>query len=407
MTTQEPLPAEVFTREDRLLLLQLLTRRAIGERRERVRGSKGVADTAGSLVSTQDPQPAAIPDRWQLIPEDVSLYDWQRECLPLWLTQGRGTVKVATGGGKTLFALAAAQALQNQQEPDLRLVIVVPTIPLMWQWYDEILRGNIPSSAIALMGGGQELPPPSNIRILVCVLNSARDRLPDLARRTNWSRRMLLVVDECHRTGADQAKKIFEARPQYTLGLSATPEPGLEDSELPADEAYEHGGVGQALGPIIYDFNLRQSLAAGLLTPFEVWHVGLPLTDSEAMEHGRLSREITELRKTLQIQYRRSRSKQSFLAWCQTQASRGGGASMDAGRFIGLANRRKRLLFSASARIEASLGILSEALVDQDSRGIVFHESIEHIEDLFLLAIGRGLPAALQHSELPDSLRGE
>jgi len=397
----------VFREDHRLLLLQLQTRRAMAERWARQASVNAIPETEVGYAKRGDYMDATIPEHWRLVPQDVSLYDWQRECLPLWLAAGRGTVKVATGGGKTLFALAVAQTLQNEREPDLRLVVVVPTIPLMFQWRDELRAGNLPSSAIGLMGGAQELPHLSTIRILICVLNSARDRLPDLINRADWSRRMLLVVDECHRAAAAHARRIFESRPRYTLGLSATPEPDLEAGELPSDEVYASSVVGQALGPIVYDFSLKRSLEAGLLTPFEVWHIGLPLSPTEAAEHSRLSREITDLRKALQIRHSRSRSKQSFLAWCQTQASRGGPAAAEAERFIGLANRRKRLLYRAHARTEAALGMLSESLVDRDCRAIVFHESIEEIEYLFLKALERCIPAVLEHSALPDTLRAE
>lgn len=396
----------VFNESHWLSLLQLQTRRILWERRTRQTGADAPVPEI-QIAERGEQSAAGLPDRWLLVPEDVSLYDWQRECLRLWLQQGRGTVKVATGGGKTLFALAAAQALQNEQEPDLRLVIVVPTIPLMFQWRDEVLRGNLPPSAIGLMGGGQELPPLCAIRVLICVLNSAREQLPELVRRADWSRRMLLVVDECHRAAAQQARRIFEVKPRYTLGLSATPEPDLDTADLATDEAYNSGVVGQALGPIIYDFSLRQSLEAGLLTPFEVWHIGLPLSPVEETEHARLSREIADLRKMLQVRYSRSRSKQSFLAWCQTQASRGGPAAEEAEQFIGLASRRKRLLYQAAARSEAILGILDESLRDQETRAIVFHESIDEIEDLFLQMLHQGIPAVLEHSQLPDSLRAE
>src|SRR5262249_48678568 len=151
-----------------------------------------------------------------------------------------------------------------------------PTVPLMYQWADEVRRGNLPPSAIGLMGGGQDPGPLESLRVLICVLNSARDRLLDLVRKASWSDRMMMVVDECHRAAAEQSRRTFDARPRYTLGLSATPESEADEGGVPADVAYERGVVGQALGPIIYDFTLKQSLEAGLLTPFEVWHVGLP-----------------------------------------------------------------------------------------------------------------------------------
>lgn len=406
MSEQQNTKIDVFSDSDLLRLLQLQTRRIVAERRS-------VTDKA---QTSDDPEEAAegiatlethAPSQWQLVPEEVELYDWQRECLPLWLSKGRGTIKVATGGGKTLFALAAAQHLQNERESDLRLVVVVPTIPLMFQWYDELRRGNMPESAIGLMGGGKELPPAENLRILICVLNSARDRLPGFVAHAHWANRMLLVVDECHRANATQASRIFDACPRYTLGLSATPEQDTVDQGVPTSEAYESSPVGQGLGPIIYEFTLRQSLEAGLLTPFEVWHVGLPLAPAEASEHDRLSREISELRKELQVRHRRSRSSQDFIAWCQSQASRGGGAATEAERFIGLANRRKRLLYQAGARVEVALGILSESTKDPDHRVIVFHESINEIERLFLGAVSNDLPVVLEHSQLPGNLRDE
>lgn len=349
---------------------------------------------------------AAVPDRWQLVPPGISLHAWQEKCLPIWLDGhgGHGTVKVATGGGKTLFALAAMERLQNEKEPDLRAVIVVPTIPLMVQWKSELLRGNVPESAIALMGGGAKTGLLANARILICVLNSAREKLPALVQKAGWPERMLLVVDECHRTRAERAKRIFAVNARYTLGLSATPESADDDSSVPPAEAFDKSEVGQALGPIIFDFTLQQCAAAGLLAPFEVLHVGIDLAADEASRHATLSREISELRKELARKHSARRSPQPFLAWCQTLASRG---DAEAGRFIGLSNERKRLLYRARARGVAVLGILAESLADADSRAIVFHESIEEVDSLFMNALEAGFPAVLEHSQLPGSLRAE
>ncbi|MBJ6749892.1 DEAD/DEAH box helicase [Geomonas anaerohicana] len=395
------MPNELFSEKDLLQLLQLQTRRIMAEKRTRT-GPLLAEDTGIDAGATE----AGLPARWRLIPEETELHQWQRECLPLWLSSGRGTIKVATGGGKTLFALAAAQHLQNGNESDLRLAIVVPTIPLMFQWYDELKQSNIPESAIGLMGGGEEPSAPDGIRVLICVLNSARDRLPAFASQAGWPEHMMLVVDECHRANATQASRIFDCRPRYTLGLSATPEQDSGDQGIPSNDAYEASTVGHGLGPIIFEFSLRQSLEAGLLTPFEVWHVGLPLTMTEAAQYERLSSEISELRKALQVTYRRSRSSQDFLAWCQSQISRGGNAAAEAERFIGLANRRKRLLYQAEARSKVALGVLAEANASEH-RAIVFHESVAEIDQLFLSASDLGLPVVLEHSQLPSSLRDE
>lgn len=400
-----PIADEIFSAEQRLHLQQLLTRQSLASQPASTSDDgpeiRNNFDSkhAGSL---QDPG-ESLPKQWRLIAESVKLHQWQSDCLEKWLARGSGTVKVATGGGKTIFALVAAQALQNKKEADLRLAIIVPTIPLMHQWLDELKDTNIPASAIGLMGGGESLGESPNLRILICVINSARDRLPGLVRRLKWSSKLLLVVDECHRANATEARKIFKAFPQYTLGLSATPETDQGDEGIPSNEAYAASEVGQALGPIIFEFSLKESSAAGLLTPFEVWHVGLPLTAEESSEHARMSREISDLRKDLLIAHRRSRSRQGFIPWCQTKASKDGG--QDAARFIGMANERKRLIYRAEARTDLALRILSAAMRENDRRAIVFHESIDEINQLFINALEAGIPAVLEHSKLPTSLR--
>jgi superfamily II DNA or RNA helicase len=401
-----PEPGPALTDPERLTLLQLLTRRAMEQRQERfVDAGSEEEEESDSLISLS-PVLSPVPGTWRLIPENTTLYDWQRDCLPIWMSQGRGTIKVATAGGKTLFALAAAERIQNEREPYLQLVVVVPTIPLMHQWRAELQASNLPSYSIELLGGGHQPRDLANVRILISVLNSARDQLPAIVTKAAWAERMMLVVDECHRSNAEKARKVFMARPKYTLGLSATPEQDGGEG-IPSNEAYAASPVGQALGPIIYDFSLRAALEAGLLTPFEVWHVGLALAPEEAARHDRLSREITELRKSLQAQHRKSPSKQDFLAWCQTVAKGSSAGSEEAARFVSLASERKRLLYRARARLGITLRILDEASAQAEGRSIVFHESIDEVERLFLHALSLDLPAVLEHSRLPDGVRAE
>lgn len=391
--------ADLPFRDGELLqLLQLQTRRAIAQRvAEAGQGSSGDANAMA--------QSSGMPDRWRLLPEEGNLFSWQDQALRLWMEACRGTVKVATGAGKTWFALAVAQELQRSREADLRLVIVVPTIPLMHQWADDLRSSNLPPEAIGLLGGGRHFDFTGPVHVAVCVLNSARRFLPDLVRRAKVAGKLLLVVDECHRSHAEQSRKIFDIGARYTLGLSATPESSDADESRAADEAYAESPPGMALGPIVYEMNLAQALEAGLLAPFEVHHIGVPLSGKEGAEYQRLSKKIADLRKELQAVHRRSRSKQPFIAWCQTRAARGGAGADAAASFVGLAGERKRLLYRASRRIEAALGLLTSSVETPDSRAILFHEVIDQVEHLFQQAVAAGLPVVAEHSKLPASLR--
>ncbi|MGE4067444.1 MAG: DEAD/DEAH box helicase [Vicinamibacterales bacterium] len=410
MSLNDSPPSPDLLPGERLSLLQLVTREAMAARHIKEREQPaGAGATSNDEDVTQGGESAVtpLPEKWRLVPEGVPLHKWQAEALEAWKRRCRGTVKVATGAGKTVFALAVAEWLQNSTEPDLCLVVVVPTIPLMHQWRDELLQSNLPAAAVELLGGGQAPTEGADVRVVIAVLASARDKLPALARRRRWSDRMLLVVDECHRANAEQARRVFDACPRYTLGLSATPESDAGDEGVPSDAAYASSPVGQGLGEVIFEFTLRQSLEAGLLTPFEVWHVGVPLGPTEARKHAALSSEITELRKSLLAIHRKSRSKQGFIPWCQTQASRSGPSRGEAGRFMGLTAARKRLLYRAAARFDLLLFVLRDALADPETRGIVFHESIPEIEAMFLGALRAGLPTVLEHSQLPDAVRND
>lgn len=396
---------EGFTEAHRLKLLQLQTRQEIHKR---------LAPVHLEEVEDDSEHQTVIPKKWHLIPEAVNLYEWQRECLPKWLEKGRGTVKVATGGGKTLFAFAAIEKLQNDHVNDLRVAVIVPTIPLMNQWRDELRQSNLPDSAIALLGGGNTPVSLKDARIVLCVLASARTKLANLVKTADeddWRTNLLLIVDECHRSSAAIARNIFKANARYTLGLSATPEQEFESAEDnrktdSLDRGYNLSTLGEKLGPIIYELTINDAFKAGLLASFEIWHVGLSLKPREKLRYDDLSRKITDLRKKLELIYRKSGSRQSFIPWIQTQASRGDLWVGDASQFIGLTGDRKRLLYAAEARRDLTLAILGDTdASNPNQRSIVFHESISEIECLFIQAIEQDITAVLEHSGLPSKLR--
>src|SRR5258708_11227982 len=154
-------------------------------------GRKRFVDDAQPAVPHQ---PAETPDAWELT-KGVEPHPWQHQCMLKWRkNDGRGTVKVVTGAGKTMLALFIAQLVQNTEDKDLHLVVVVPTIVLMHQWYDAILRhGNVPPEAIGRLGGGYDEGFIGGKRILISVLASASERLPKLVKDANVEGHLMLV----------------------------------------------------------------------------------------------------------------------------------------------------------------------------------------------------------------------
>ncbi|MFA5577354.1 MAG: DEAD/DEAH box helicase family protein [Tissierellaceae bacterium] len=116
------------------------------------------------------------------------------------------------GSGKTLLALAIIERLQSQNE-NLVVEIIVPTIVLQGQWYNEILkRSNLPETMIGRLGGSYDDEINENKMILISVLKSASYKLADKISE-DIGKDLLLVVDECHKAGAkaigmDKAREV-------------------------------------------------------------------------------------------------------------------------------------------------------------------------------------------------------
>jgi superfamily II DNA or RNA helicase len=352
-----------------------------------------------------------LPARWDLT-GGTPLYEWQQRCCKAWFKNGgKGVIKVVTGAGKTLLALSIAETLQREQAPNLCVAVIVPTIVLLEQWFDELTsRSNLPRDGVGRLGGGHADIFSDRTRILICVLNSAALRLPSEVERAGISKELLLIVDECHRAGASEMRRVFQARRTFSLGLSATPErdddPG-EDGEGAGEEqksilSFEETVLGRELGPVIFEMNYAEAIHLGVLPPFQIVHYGLSLQPRERESYDKISREISDLKSELEAH---GRHGVDLLRWCRSKAAAG---NPKAARLVGLISKRKRLLYRMSERSAAVVSILAKAFAQNaDCKAILFHESIDEVMALFDALRKLGYPVVAEHSEFPDAMRAE
>ncbi len=357
---------------------------------------------ANDSLPTASRKAVALPVVWKLT-KGIEPHPWQQQCIEKWRkNKGRGTVKVVTGGGKTLLALFIAELLQNVEDKDLRVVIVVPTIVLMHQWYDTFLKhGNLPADAIGRLGGGYDDDFGNPRRVLITVLPSASAQLPKLVKEANVEDHLMFVADECHRAGATQMSKVFKTKRRWSLGLSATPERDDDDTS-----SYDKALLGKQLGRIIYEFTLSDALRENLVPKFTIHHYGLSMTVEERQRYEALSRSITDAMSQLKS-HREAGSDGDFFAWARGVASRNRGEmGAIATRFISDASRRRELLNRMKARHNAVVELLKQEFTNNpDARVILFHESIREVEHLFAHLRKLHLPVIMEHSKLPDSIR--
>ncbi len=400
LPTSKQLLAEAFEQKHRLLLHQLrllewLTNQLPSELE------------AGTAAAPGIPKLSDLSDPW-ILTHGFQLSEWQQACRNAWFANGRkGTVKVVTGAGKTILALAIVEALQNQECRELRVAVVVPTVVLMNQWYDQVAnQSNLPAAAIGRLGGGFQDSFSTQCRFLIAVLDTAQSRLPEMVANQDLGGRLLLIADECHRAGAPLMSRVLNTPRMASLGLSATPE--REDSEEESATDFAESLLGRELGPVVYELTLAQALEMGIIPPYTIKHYGLPLNQAERATYERLSRSISDCRSDLQNRAPGKANRGNrFFAWVQ-RVARGGAheASAAASRFLSETAERKELLYGAEARYQAVAQILARELgSNKEAMAILFHESIESVNDLFLRLHAAKYPVVLEHSKLPQELR--
>lgn len=255
------------------------------------------------------------------------LRKWQERALERWAKEGRkGIVSAVTGSGKTFMALSAIE-----RAPEDTVLIVVPTVPLLEQWWAEAAAFfGLKLDDVAILTGSRTMRAGT---INIAVLNTAAK----LAER-GGDRACFLIVDECHKAASPEFRAIFNIRYGSCLGLSATP-------ERPYDDGFEDVLV-PALGPVIYTYTYIDARNDKVIVPFELRNVVFELDGETSSKYGRLTKSIA---KSIDQH------------------------GTDAQETVSLYLRRARVLNLAPDRVRLALALVQR---HADQKMIVFHEDI-------------------------------
>jgi len=228
------------------------------------------------------------------IPPSIQLRQYQRQAVTNWFAnQGRGTLKMATGSGKTITALAIATELY--QKIGLQVLLVVcPYRHLVAQWARECQKFNLEpvlafenvrnwqsqlsTGLYNLHSGSQRFLTiiTTNATLIGDGLQSQLKYFPD---------KTLIVGDEAHNLGAPRLEQSLPRNIGLRLALSATPERYFDEEGTQFLLDY----FGSMLHP---ELTLADAIRQGALVHYLYYPVLVELTEAETRIYARLTKRI-------------------------------------------------------------------------------------------------------------------
>lgn len=229
-----------------------------------------------------------IPD-WLRYKEGPFLH--QGKAVDAWINANyNGVLEMATGSGKTITAMIAANLLYKKQSK-LLIIISVPYLPLVNQWEEETKRFDlktiIPSKENNRKAKFKRIE--NTIRALklkmtdVQCLIITHDLLCDIEFHKlmeNLPFEILLIADEVHNLGRNEFIKNPPKFPQYRLGLSATPV--RQYDETGTEDLFKY------FGEVVFRFGLEEAIG-NCLVPYEYYIHRINMTNEELNEWLRLT----------------------------------------------------------------------------------------------------------------------
>jgi superfamily II DNA or RNA helicase len=231
-------------------------------------------------------------------PDWIESRPYQQEAVRSWLqAEGRGILHMATGTGKTVTSLLAAERVARSVDDRLFLVVAAPYQHLVDQWASDIRDFGV--KPVLAYQSRRNWQPRLEREILeynqelrdVCVVVSTHQTLAGDAARQTLRRvrgvKTMLIADEVHHLGAPHMQQALSETFSFRLGLSATPERWYDEEGTEALTGY--------FGDTVFDYGLEKAIAGGALCEYYYIPHIVELDPAEMQEYMRLTAKIGRL----------------------------------------------------------------------------------------------------------------
>jgi len=220
----------------------------------------------------------------------VSLHPHQRKALDAIVKKGyRGILVMPTGAGKTIIALAVIAKLQ------VKTLIVVPTIDLLYQWKGKLIQFlNLKESNVGIYGGGER-----EIRDITVATYQGASTERFLLKAIDFYG--LIIFDEVHHLSSKKYSEIARRLvAPYRIGLTAT-----LDMEEKRKETLE-----ELVGNVLEVTEIDELILEGYLADYEYKIIRVNMTK---FEREKYLKAIKCYREYLQMEAPHLKGKEAYL----------------------------------------------------------------------------------------------
>lgn len=294
------------------------------------------------------------------------LYEWQNRAIDYFLRHRKAIYQVATGSGKTRFAIELIKRLLKT-EPELKVLVVVPkNVILETGWYRELYNNGIPLQKIGVYYGGTKEP---NQFTLTNMQNLAK--VPDIKQYD------MIILDEVHNYCTSRLFPYVQLPFKYKLALSATIE-RIDNAHKKLIEIFNHN---------VFMYTAQEALNDGILNPFRFVDIGVEMDSPTFFQYNDLTEQINLI------------------------MTQGGGFSKimkseNALKFkmLGLMTERKQLVNNYERKFDVVKKI---CLKHKDDKILVFSQFNEQTNKFYWALLDLGLNPKVMHSNISKEKRDQ
>lgn len=257
--------------------------------------------------------------------------------------------EMATGSGKTKAALFSLKEIEQWKV----LIIFVPNLDLVDQWEKDVVTFYPDAYRIKCgsnFAGWKELFSlavqarfPQRTIIITTYQSAVKDFFIGQMSRIN-PKHAAGIFDEVHNVGSKEYSKILDFRPEYRIGLSATPERNFDDEGTKTILTYFNNNE--------YQFTIKDAIREEYLVEYEYYVTPYYLTDLEWAEYKTFTQKINRM-----MHYKKEEDENESLKM--------------------LLMKRSDILKTAEGKEAPFETIISQ--LDPQHRVLVYGESKEHI----------------------------